>query len=112
MTRRRTKERAVEHHLITLALGPDANLHCYLMSADKADTLDAAKKLLFEAEKMAGGQVLPMVLATPLDPDGIKLVREIVYSQNAEARRLLSEARDFHIAIFHTPEDEALMQLH
>jgi hypothetical protein len=112
MSRRRTKEKPVEHHLITVALGPHSNLHCYLMSTDKTDTLDAAKKLLFEAEKMAGPQVLPMILATPLDANGIKLVREIIYSHNAEAKRLLQEATSFHFAIFSMPEDEELMQLH
>jgi hypothetical protein len=105
------RRRSPAHFLLSVALSPHTNLHAYLMSRDKRDTLGAANRLLAEAAKLSN-RVLPMVLATPLAADGVALVREIIASHSAEAKRLLQEASDFHITIFSTPEDAALMQLH
>jgi hypothetical protein len=106
----RPHKKSVTHHLLTIALGRDTNLHCYLMSSKKSDTLDAAKLLLVEAEKMSS-RVVPAVMVTPLGESGIRVVREIM-ALNEEARRVLHEARDFHIAVFCTSEDDKLMALH
>jgi hypothetical protein len=111
-----TSKKAIGHYLISLSLAPDANLHCYLMSANQADTLDAASWLLVEAEKLSGQVLLPMVLATPLAADDREAVRAIVAARGAEVQRLLQEADDFHFSIWAThvsdPTDAQLMAMH
>ena len=87
--------------------------HKFALLSDEqqnADALDAAKLLLVEAEKMSS-RVVPAVMVTPLGESGIRVVREIM-ALNEEARRVLQEARDFHIAVFCTSEDDKLMALH
>ena len=91
-------------------IGRDANLHCYLMTANKKDTIDMGKFLLLEAVKMTG-RMMPTILVTPLTEDGIRLVRSIILTHE-EVKRALQEATDFHFSVFHTPENAAVMALH
>ena len=106
MTRRRATEKGVEHFLISLALGPNEHLHCYLMSRDKADTLSAANRMLTEAEKLGCAYpVMGLVLATRL-VDDVEAVRKIVTARIPEAQRLLQEATDFHFSIWATSDDD------
>ena len=111
----------VKHYLITVDLFEPARLHAYLMTAHKADTERAASKMLDYAEKQKL-HPLGIVLVTELavggktDPESVKLVRDIISAENAEARETLKTAKDFHYVAFMMatdhPRDKDLMALH
>ena len=106
----------VHHYLLTILIAGNEHLHCFLMSRDRRDTIDAANRMLDEAAK--AGVLHPLsstVLVTPLSAD-VEAAREIVASRSAEAKRMLDAATDFHFSIFATcandPADAQLMAMH
>jgi hypothetical protein len=114
--KRRTTRCAIKHFLLTIQIAGNERLHCYLATDDRRDTIDAAARMLSEAEK--AGVIDPLssaVLVTPLSAD-VGAVRKIVASRSAEAKRLLNAATDFHFSIFATaegdPADALLLAMH
>ena len=111
--RRRHKNVAIEHFLISLALDRRAHMHCYLMTDDPQYLSVAADRLLSEAEKLGCSPLMGVM--TPL-VDDVEAVREIIRKRGAEEQRSLREATDFHFSIWVTntddPVDAQLMAMH
>jgi hypothetical protein len=115
-TRRPHPQGDVKHFLLTILIVGNEHLHCYLATTDRRDTIDAANRMLDEAEK--AGVLHPLsstVLVRPLSAD-TGVVREIVASRSVEAERLLATSTDFCFSIFATaegdPADARLMAVH
>jgi hypothetical protein len=107
----------IQHYLLTVALDAATNMHCYIMCDDRRYVMAAADKLLSEAEKLGGRPLpLPMMLATPIPPDDVSLVRAVLSARSADVARLLQEATDFHWAFFTTcasdADDARLLAVH
>ena len=115
-TKQRTARCAIKHFLLTIQIAGNEHLHCYLATDDRRDTIDAANRMLSEAEKASVMHPLSStVLVTLLSAD-VGAVRKIVASRSAEAKRLLVASTDFHFSIFATargdPDDARLMAVH
>ena len=113
---RKHKQPPLKHYLLSVVIAHDMHMHCYLMSRDKGDALEAATWLVNEAEKAGSRHPLrTTILATPLEHD-TQRVREILIEGHDEVKRALREATDFHYAIFVThdsdPIDAELMAMH
>jgi hypothetical protein len=50
-TKQRTARCAIKHFLLTIQIAGNEHLHCYLATDDRRDTIDAANRMLSEAEK-------------------------------------------------------------
>ena len=64
----------VRHYLLSLALAPDVNMHGYLLCDDKRYTIEAAERMVAEADKVSTYPLRHMILATRLTADA-ELVR-------------------------------------
>jgi hypothetical protein len=103
------------HYLISIPLGPNANLHGYLMCKNRSATEQATNRMLYLIEQNNWPMPMPMILLTKLST-GLDLVRQIVAQSSDEAARVLNEATDFHFSCFAMPDThpdhERLMTLH
>ena len=105
-----------KHYLLSMPiLGSGSTLHCYLMTNDARDIEVMGQRMLGVAEARYGEPRMPVILSTPLEPAGKKIVRAHI-STNAEIKKLLREATDFHTSVFEMvdgdPVCKKLMELH
>jgi hypothetical protein len=103
------------HYLISIPLGPKANLHGYVMCKSRSDTEQATNQMLDLIEQNNWPMPLPMILLTELST-GADLVRQIVAETSGQAARALKQATDFHFTCFMMPDTHPcharLMALH
>ena len=91
----------MKHYLLSMPLGSDVFMHCYVMSNDKGIVEQATNKMVYETEKLIGEPVpVPVVLATPLGAANVKLIRRVLIEEYPKAAAQLEEATDFHITIW------------
>ena len=114
-TTARVEPKHGRHFLISLPLAGGAVAHAYLMD-DRQRVDVAANKLMHEVEAKLGPVItIPLALATPLTPAGVKLVRRQVRTMPSPAASL-RRATKFHLTIWvmssTDPVCEELMELH
>jgi hypothetical protein len=102
-----------KHYLISLSVGSDLRMHCYLMCKEERFWHAIAEALVERAESM-GFRPLPIVLSTLLsDRKSVDVVRKVL-SEDEDTRQNLEHAKDYHCVVFlmGAPHDDCLMDLH
>jgi hypothetical protein len=106
----------MNHYLLTIPCGHH-HAHCYLMCrAPDPKVIDGILNRMMDSMEEKGLRPFaPCVLMTILTT-GVGTVREIAGKQSKKAKRLMSQATDFHATAWMMPDDHPddmqLMQLH
>jgi hypothetical protein len=110
----------MEHWLFSVLLRSPPNTHLYGYLMGRQEAIEAGcGRMNVICEKVCRTnniQMLPAdVLVSMLDPNGVKLVREVV-SASRRCKESLATATDFHISAWVMPDEDpraaALLALH
>jgi hypothetical protein len=107
---------AMNHYLLTIPSGHQ-HVHCYLMCRghDPKIVEGVLNRMMDWMEERGLRPFAPCILVTTLTTS-VGAVREIAGKQNKKAKRLMSQATDFHTTAWMMPDDhpddKQLMQLH
>jgi hypothetical protein len=100
-----------KHWLLTVGMS-DADMHGYLLTGGGMQLVEGAANKMRELVASGGYDALPLVLVTPLDADGIELVRGIVAGLDDLRGHLESKECFCVFGMLHGPENEQVMALH
>ena len=105
---------ANKHYLLTLPID-GGYLHSYVISDDHRQLERTINYMIGQAEK-AGPVLIPLAMATCLDPNGTKQVTTFLRKHFPQVGPTLKKVKNFHCTTWATPESgpgvDWLMKLH
>ena len=90
--------------------------HAYVIATDHDIPLQVTNRMIDQIQSFGHWLVMPVCVQTVLDESGAKQVRAFLSASFPESRRLLAEAKDFHVSTWGMPDDHPdsdwLLKLH